>query len=148
MACLPAGHHRHRSSATGKGTPPPSSGPSTTFGYSSPPCCEHGEWTFAGADYKRRATKWRCPTGECQPKSRWVKADRLHPLIPRETERSAKLYRSRGAIEREFGRLKHEWALAPLRVRGLERVRLHADLTILAKLACALNRARAVPLAA
>ncbi len=53
-----------------------------------------------------------------------------------------------GAVEREFGRLKHEWALLPLRVRGLERVRLHADLTILAKLSCALARARAVSLAA
>ena len=49
-------------------------------------------------------------------------------------------------VEREFGRLKHEWALLPLRVRGIERVRLHADLTILAKLACAL--ARGAPLAA
>jgi hypothetical protein len=77
-----------------------------------------------------------------------VKADRLNPLIPRTTERSRKLYRSRGAVEREFGRLKHEWALLPLRVRGLERVQLHADLTILAKLSCALARARAVPLAA
>ena len=98
--------------------------------------------------YKRRATKWRCPTGECKPASTWVKADRLHPLIPRETERSRKLYRSRGAIDREFGRLKHEWALLPLHVRGIERVRLHADLTILAKLATALSRARAVPQAA
>src|SRR5829696_912193 len=35
--------------------------------------------------------------------------------------------------EREFGRLKNEWALPPLRVHGLDRVRLHADLTILAK---------------
>ncbi len=113
-----------------------------------PPTCEHGDWTFAGADYGRRRTKWRCPTGECAPASVWVKADRLHPLIPRETERSRKLYRSRGAVEREFGRLKHEWALLPLRVRGLARVRLHADLTILTKLACALARARAVPLAA
>jgi hypothetical protein len=52
------------------------------------------------------------------------------------------------AVEREFGRLKHEWALLPLRVRGLERARLHADLTILAKLSWALARARAVPLAA
>jgi hypothetical protein len=51
-------------------------------------------------------------------------------------------------VEREFGRLKHEWALSPLRVRGIERVRLHADLTILAKLSCALARARALPLAA
>jgi hypothetical protein len=54
----------------------------------------------------------------------------------------------RAAVEREFGRLKNEWALLPLRVRGIERVRLHADLTILAKLSCALARARAVPLAA
>jgi len=107
------------------------------------PTCEHGEWTFAGTDYKRKATKWRCPTGECEPKSTWVKADRLHPLIPRHTKRSRKLYSSRGAVEREFGRLKHEWALLPLRVRGIERVRLHADLTILAKLACALAKARA-----
>jgi hypothetical protein len=52
------------------------------------------------------------------------------------------------AVERQFGRLKKEWALVPLRVRGLDRVALHADLTILATLACALARARAVPLAA
>jgi hypothetical protein len=39
-------------------------------------------------------------------------------------------------------------ALTPLRVRGLERVALHADLCILATLASALARARAVPLAA
>jgi hypothetical protein len=51
-------------------------------------------------------------------------------------------------VEREFGRLKNEWALAPLRVRRIERVRLHADLTILAKLSCALAGARALPLAA
>jgi IS5 family transposase len=113
-----------------------------------PPTCEHGEWTFAGADFKRKATKWRCPTGKCQPKSRWVKADRLHPLIPRETARSRTLYGSRGAVEREFGRLKNEWALLPLRVRGIEQVRLHADLTILAKLACGLVNTRTVALAA
>ena len=92
----------------------------------------------AGSDPSRGASKWRCPTGECRPGSTWIKADRLHPLIPRESERSRRLYRSRGAVEREFGRLKHEWALLPLRVRGIERVRLHADLTILAKLACKL----------
>jgi diguanylate cyclase (GGDEF)-like protein len=39
-----------------------------------------------------------------------------------------KLYGSRGAVEREFGRLKHEWALAPLRVRGLEGV--HAAIAL------------------
>jgi hypothetical protein len=55
---------------------------------------------------------------------------------------------SRSAVEREFGRLKHESSLLPLRVRGLDRVRLHADLTILAKLASALAKTRAVALAA
>jgi transposase len=72
----------------------------------------------------------------------------MFPLSPRETPRWTALYRRRAAVEREFGRLKNQWALAPLRVRGVDRVRLHADLTILAKLACALSRARAVPLAA
>jgi hypothetical protein len=56
-------------------------------------------------------------------------------------------YKGRVAVEGEFGRLKHEWALLPLRVRGLQRVKLHADLTILVKLACALARARAAPVA-
>jgi transposase len=59
----------------------------------------------------RKATKWRCPTGECKPASVWIKADRLHLLIPRETPRWTALYRRRAAVEREFGRLKNEWAL-------------------------------------
>jgi hypothetical protein len=49
---------------------------------------------------------------------------------------------------REFGRLKHDYGLAPLRVRGLERVQLHADLTMLARLSQALLRAQPVALAA
>jgi hypothetical protein len=108
-----------------------------------PPSCEHGTWTFGGSDRKRAASKWRCPTGECKPASTWVAADRLHPLIPRDTKRWKAMYRKRASVEREFGRQKHEWGLLPLRVRGLERVRLHADLTILTKLACALARTRA-----
>jgi hypothetical protein len=32
-----------------------------------PPACEHGMWRFAGTDFKRRLTKWRCPSGECVP---------------------------------------------------------------------------------
>jgi hypothetical protein len=48
------------------------------------------------------------------------------------------LYRQRGAVEREFANLKHNWALGRLRVRRIGRVRLRADLTILARLACAL----------
>src|SRR5215211_8441986 len=113
-----------------------------------PPTCEHGEWRFAGSDSKRGASKWRCPTGECKPASVWIKADRLHPLIPRETKRWGDLYRGRGAVEREFGRLKDDYGLRPLRVRGRERVQLHADLCILARLTVALARARAVPFAA
>jgi hypothetical protein len=73
----------------------------------------------------------------------WIKADRMHPLIPYKSKRWNSAYRKRVAVEREFGRLKNEWGLKPLRVRGLERVRLHADLTILTRLACALSRARA-----
>jgi len=56
----------------------------------------------------------------------------------------ASLYKRRTSVEREFGRLKHEYGLAFLRVRGIERVRLHADLVMLGRLALALNRARAV----
>jgi hypothetical protein len=117
-------------------------------GKAEPPHCAHGQWTFAGADYKRQATKWRCPTGECGAKSMWVKADRLHPLIPRETKRYKQLYRQRSRVEARFGSLKHEWSLLPLRVRGLGRVRLHADLTILTCLAARLASERStVPIA-
>jgi hypothetical protein len=83
-------------------------------GHDLPPTCEHGVWTFAGADFKRKATKWRCPTGECSPASTWVKADRLHPLIPPGTKRYESLRRGRGVVERTFGRLKkNEYGLAP-----------------------------------
>jgi hypothetical protein len=112
------------------------------------PTCEHGRWTFAGADFKRKATKWRCPSETCSPKSLWIKADRRNPVIPRESKRWRDLYRGRAAVEREFGTLKHRYGLAPLRVRGLAKVQLHADLTMLARLSQALARARAVPLAA
>ena len=67
---------------------------------------------------------------------------RLFPRIPRHSQRFRDLYRGRVAVEREFGRLKHDYGLAPLRVRGLERVGLHADLTMLARLAQALSRVR------
>jgi len=122
--------------------------PAVKKGAHKPPTCDHGEWTYAGADFKRKLTKWRCPTRECKPASVWIKADRLHPLVPRESKRFGDLYRGRGAVERAFGRLKHEYGLGPLRVRGIERVALHADLCILATLASALARARAVPIAA
>lgn len=117
--------------------------PDVKRGDDAPPSCQHGAWTFAGSDRKRGASKWRCPTGECKPASTWIAASRLHPLIPRNSKRWKAAYRKRAAVEREFGRLKGSWGLAPLRVRGLDRVRSHADLTILTKLACTLSRARA-----
>jgi hypothetical protein len=110
--------------------------PDVKRGDDAPPSCEHGAWTFAGSDRKRGASKWRCPTGECKPASTWIAASRLHPLIPRSSKRWKAAHRKRASVEREFGRLKNQWGLKPLRVRGLDRVRLHADLTILTKLAC------------
>ena len=76
--------------------------------------------------------------GRIQPETR----------IKRGTSEWSDLYRRRTAVEREFGRLKHEYGLAFLRVRGIERVRLHADLVMLARLAQALSRARTARLAA
>ena len=70
---------------------------------------------------------------------------RNFPHIARHTERFRKLYAGRAGVEREFGRLKHDYGLAPLRVRGKERVAVHADLCILARLSLALIRARSVP---
>ena len=86
--------------------------PAVKAGKAGPPVCEHGEWRFAGADARRGGTKWRCPTDECSPASRWIKADRLHPLVPRESKWWKSLYRGRAAVEREFGRLKNEWGAA------------------------------------
>jgi hypothetical protein len=63
-------------------------------------------------------------------------------LIPYGSPEWKRLYRGRASVERELGRLKADWGLAPLRVRGLERVALHANLVMLARLGQALNRAR------
>jgi IS5 family transposase len=111
-------------------------------GRDKPHKCRHGVWVFGGSENQRKAAKWRCPTGECEVSHRWVPASRYQPLIPRSSNRWLKLKRGRASVEREFGRLKNEYGLKPLRVRGLDRVRLHADLTILAKLSSALARAR------
>lgn len=68
--------------------------------------------------------------------------------IPRKSETWRSLYRRRSSVEREFGRLKHHYGLAVLRVRGIERVRLHADLVMLGRLSLALTKARSAPLVA
>jgi hypothetical protein len=82
------------------------------------------------------------------PAALGLKADRRNPLVPRSTKRFGSLYRGCAALEREFGRSKHDYGLSPLRMRGVARVALHAGLTILARLSQALARARVVPLAA
>ena len=76
--------------------------PAVKKGKAAPPKCDHGTWTFAGSDPKRGASNWRCPAGECEPKSVWVKPSRLHPLIPRETDRFKALYHQRVVVEREL----------------------------------------------
>jgi hypothetical protein len=80
----------------------------------------------------------------CLRKGRAIPLDR----IPYGSDEWKRLYRGRAAVEREFGRLKNECGLTPLRTRGLDRVRLHADLVMIARLGQALSRARALPLAA
>ena len=73
---------------------------------------------------------------------------RLFPRIPRNTPEFKRLYRGRGAVEREFAFLKRDRGLMAFRARGQERVALHADLTILARLAQVLNNARMAPVTA
>ena len=78
-----------------------------------------------------------------------VRPDSKRKLTPRGSKRSGRPNAGCAAGQPEFGRLKNEYGLTPLRVRGRERVALHADdLTMLAPLSLALARARAVPLAA
>lgn len=64
--------------------------------------------------FRRQAGRGQVPLPDrrMHPASVWIKADRLHTLVPRETQRWKDLYRTRTGIEREFGRLKYEWALA------------------------------------
>ena len=66
------------------------------------------------------------------------------PLLERRAETTSR----RRYVEREFGRLKNEYGLTPLRVRARERVALHAELTMPARLSQALARSRALRVAA
>jgi hypothetical protein len=108
-----------------------------------PPMCEHGKWTFAGSDAKRGASKWRCPTGKCSPACVWVKADRLHTLVPRSTDRWGcslpPAWGGRAGVRRPQAPVV---AVAPACTPSA-RVGLHVDLTILARSAKALDYARA-----
>jgi Transposase DDE domain/Transposase domain (DUF772) len=109
------------------------------------PTCTHGRWVFAGADAARQASKWRCPgdaTGACVPRSTWIRADRLHPLIPRSTSRYAVIFGRRVAIEGMFGTLKNHDNLNRHYVRRLDKVALHVDLCMIGRLAWAIARAQ------
>lgn len=116
------------------------------------PTCPHGPMRWKGCETTRSRwrSKWVCPSGACETPTRWIEGTRMNPLIPRGSERWKKLYSKRQAIERVFGRLKHDYGLQPLRIRSLERVRLHTDMTLIAQLASRLaqERARAAALAA
>jgi hypothetical protein len=67
---------------------------------------------------------------------------------PRTTERSRRLYQSRGTVEREFGRPSTNGRCYRSAYVAWTGVRLHADLTILAKLSCTLAKQPAARLAA
>jgi Transposase DDE domain len=105
------------------------------------PSCDCGLWVHHGSDYKRRRGQYRCPSGKHG--SQWLKPSALQTLIPRDSRKWRRLYRGRNAVERVNGRLKEFYGLTPVRTRGLERVQLHVDLTMLALLAAALARSRA-----
>lgn len=113
------------------------------------PICRHGRrehrWVFAGADMRRGATKWRCPVGKCRPSSIWIKLDRFHTAVPRDSQRSREIYARRTAVERCWARLKEEWGLLELRVRGIDRVAQHVNLIILACSVLRLAKLRASP---
>jgi hypothetical protein len=66
-----------------------------------------------------------------------LRKGRIQPETPFKpgTPEWSELYRRCTAVEREFGALKRRFGLAFLRVRGIERAHLHADLTILGRLA-------------
>lgn len=85
--------------------------------------------------------------GTKQPEPLFSDGSRQAPTIRRGTAEFKALYRRRASVEREFGRLKHDYGFAPLRVRGLARVQLHADLVMLARLGQALSRTREVSVA-
>jgi hypothetical protein len=48
---------------------------------------EPAGFALDGRVARRKRSKWRCPTSECEPKSVWLRADPRNPLIPRGTDR-------------------------------------------------------------
>jgi hypothetical protein len=111
------------------------------------PYCEEGCWKWIGTDYDRKRSKWVCPqtcknSMACAGKSGRrtcylnLKDDyRKHSLVPRDTDKFRTLYAKRVAVERQFSLLKDQYMLGSLRVQGMERVTLHFELALIARLA-------------
>jgi Transposase DDE domain len=91
---------------------------------------------------------FRCAARRRASSSQSTAAVVCSPHIARRTDRFRALYRRRALVEKEFAHLKREHALTQVRVRGLERVQLHADLVLLARLALASSRMKALSVAA
>jgi hypothetical protein len=109
--------------------------PGVKAGKHLPPSCEHGVWTFAGSDTKARRVEVALPDRRlpaCLRVGQGRPAAPAHPANHDPVRRPVPPAR-RGRTRLRL--LKHEWAMLPLRVRRLPRVRLHVDLTILARLA-------------
>lgn len=105
----------------------------------------HGRFSFRGADYRNRRTKWRC--APCRV-TMWLKLKdnyRKHSLVPRHTRLWGKLYARRSAVEREFSLLKEQVLLDTVRARGIERVKLHVNLCLLVRLLKAASALNCVP---
>jgi hypothetical protein len=91
--------------------------PAVKRGAHNAPCCENGEWRFAGATRSRlqaAGNQVALPDGRVQAR---FGLDRGRQAASADSARDAALARSlqapRRGREREFGRLKNEWALAP-----------------------------------
>ena len=83
------------------------------------------------------------PDRRVQARVRMDQGHRLQLLIPRESVRD-----SSSLVAAPLSSVSSDRSSTTRRVRGLDRVRLHADLTMLAKVACAVVGTRTPALAA
>lgn len=118
-----------------------------------PVCMADRKWKYSGRD--GAYLKYRCPlvaagrgvdecefAGRCSTsaygavlKQPLAEDYRRWPGIARESDKFARLYRRRGAVERVNGRLKDYLLLDDLTVRGAAKVRVHALGSLLVMLA-------------
>jgi len=122
--------------------------PAVVRGKHKPPCCEHGEWTVAETNYKRKGDEVALPDRGVQARVGVGQGRPPAPAHPTPHEAVARPLQQPWSRRARVRSAQARMGMLPLRVRGIERVRLHADLTILAKLASALGKDRAAPMAA